>query len=220
MRHIKAFSFATGTVLVVMAFIGLSSASAVKLCDVAGTGETCPTGKAYAPRNLKAVLDTGTKLELIGALTTKCEQSTLFGKNKLESGSPYLGELSTFSLLGEDCNKSCDSVTALNLPYKFEITPIPGDGNKDGEVTVSKESAGPPIVKMEKCGFFEPICEFTATGSSFTLKLVGGNPAKLIANDLVFKYTSGTSEAACGMTVKLKATWKFTEPTAVFVTKM
>jgi hypothetical protein len=224
MRYVRALCLVTCTALAVIAFSGIGSASASTMCMVEGVGKKCPAGKGYPAREYKAVLEAGTKVELEllpGPTLLECTSSTILMKTKEESGSPINGEMKTLSLGGGHCTEFCESATMLNLPYAAKISHIAVDGNRDGELVLTKGGVNnPPIIKLTKCGVAQVTCEYTAVSGLFGYKIVGGTPAVLIADHNPFNYSAGSGEMACGMSLQYTARYKMTEPSGgLFVTE-
>lgn len=224
MRFVKALCLATCAALTVIAFSGIGSASATTMCMVEGVSKKCPAFKEYPAREYKAVLTTGTKVELEllpGPVVLECTASTIVMKTKEESGNPINGEMKTLTFGGGACTEFCESATMVNTPYASKTTFLAGDGNKDGDLILSKGGVNnPPIIKMTKCGINQVTCEYTAASGLFGYRILGGSPAALLVDHNQFNYSAGSGEMACGTSIQYSARYTVTEPSGgLYVTE-
>lgn len=224
MRCVKALCLVTCVALTAVAFGGIGSASASTICMVEGVSKKCPSGKEYPAREYKAVLTTGTKVELEllpGPVLLECTESTVLMKTKEVSGNPINGELKTLTLQGGACTNFCESATMVNLPYASKTLFFAGDGNKDGEVVFTQSVENkPPIIKLTKCGAAQVTCEYTAASQLFGYKILGGSPGALLSDRYPFNYSFGSGEMACGTSLQYSARYTVTEPSGgLYVTE-
>jgi len=202
------FSHAVVMVLVLMAVVGTSESSAIKLnesvnCMVQELASNhCPVGKAWLNPIPRPRLKAGTVVKFASTLfTVECASSEIALKVEKNLENSIHGSISevTFAMCGEKCK----AVKATNLPWLASITPTTA-GN--GSLLASKAtgSAGPPAGLIE-CTF--PIvgtlhCVYTSedlTGVTIT----GGKPA-IVKVETELKKVAGESSAFCPAT----ATWK------------
>lgn len=224
MRFVTALCLVTCAALAVIAFSGIGSASASTICMVEGASKKCPAGKEYPAREYKAGLTTGTKVELEllpGPVLLECTVSTIVMKTNEESGNPINGEMKTLTFGGGHCSEFCESATAVNTPYASKTSFLAGDGNKDGDLVLSKSGVNnPPIIKLTKCGINQVTCEYTAKSGLFGYRILGGTPGALLVDHNLFNYSAGSGEMACGMSLQYSARYTVTEPSGgLFVTE-
>lgn len=189
-----------------MAFVGISSASAATLCSNSGTGVACASGKAYTGP-IAAELKPGTTVNITGALPMTCRNSTLSGQ--VTAGGPGSAlnsmTLSGCTMLGATC-----SFKSVNMPYKMTASGAGGNGN----VNVSSGESGNPGYIYTCLGV---TCELQSGSAGANLAFEGSatGPA-LKAKSVPLIVTSG-STASCGQTAILNAEYKVTTPTSLWI---
>jgi hypothetical protein len=197
------FCVAMLAMLVTLATFG-GTASGTRLCNQEGSGEKC-LGKIYMTKTAwEAPLAATAKSVLQeGYETVECSKSTLKGTTTSEGGG-----LATWVLLNVEsatwasCTCGKMEVTAGSLPWSFGIR---GTGNKDGEFI------GTYNLKTE-CS--NETCLFQP---GLISPMRGGTNGRIeISSNLVPLKGSG---AKCANPSKWTATYDFTAPTPLFVTK-
>lgn len=142
MRLIKMFGMAGATVLVAMAFVGASTASADSVCLVdAGFAGECPMGSVWQGPVIGLSKLAVFKLE---QAVTKCQSGFL--ADPLGNEGPHVGM--TYLILGfgfKECTGACKNVTAEALPYVFLVSSL------QKEVVLLQDQMLPPAVLLENC---------------------------------------------------------------------
>jgi hypothetical protein len=179
----------------------------------------CPAGKSYGTgTTIKAELEKTVKFVYTLNGTKKeptCPSSKIVGKTT-GAGRPIVGEITEWIFPG-GCGGGLCETTALHLPYRFEIE---RSGKGNGTISWLSNGSGGPSVKI-KCGLLE---DCTYGTSSFTFELEGSLTAPKFywPKKISLK---GEAGALCSATATLEGIggseevpFKFTEPTALFVT--
>jgi hypothetical protein len=197
MKHAKALSLAVATAAALMAFVGVTSASATVLCKTETDPCASPYGKGTewaAELSGKSVFET-----TAGESLDKCEGSKTSGVIEEAGGSAFTVKMSA----GITWNV-CDVVTVTVKAGTLEIHKIAGtwEGTitgKGGEVTV---------------GLFGGTCSFT-TGNGIDIgTLKPGLPPRFILNPKLKKSAGGI---LCPAEVAWTAEYKFSTPSPVYV---
>lgn len=188
------------------------------LCEV-NTGP-CPAGKSYATGTaIKAELESTVKFvyTLNGVKKEPtCPSSKIVGKTETASGRPIFGKITEWKFPG-GCGGGLCETTALHLPYRFEIDRTNG-GN--GTIRWLSSGGGGPSVRI-KCSILED-CTYGTSFFEFGLKGSATAPKFNWPTKIGLK---GEAGALCSTTATLEGIggseevpFKFTEPTALFVT--
>jgi hypothetical protein len=142
MRFAKILGIAAIAALTAMAFLGASSASAVKLCKNAGTGEEpnvrypgeCPGGESYAEGTaISSQLLAGTKAVLKTSLgNVVCNKSAVTGKTGASTEEKLEGSIEKVTF--EECKLGATACTVKveGLPYKALLLLVPKEQLLDG----------------------------------------------------------------------------------------
>lgn len=207
MKLIKMLSLGALASLAAMAFIGASSASAVTLCRV--NQNPCQAANQYLEGTvIKAELEKEKKAVLKTNLATvECTISKSEGKTTKTSASPLPGTISKLTF--EGCKTTggvvC-TVTVVNLPYNAAVAAT-GGGN--GTLTATSGGTGNPGATVV-CGTVLN-CKFSTP--SATLTVLGGEPAKLDAENIELEPEVISLESVCPTEAFWTAPYKVTSPT-------
>jgi hypothetical protein len=212
MRSIKMLGLAA-IALIAMAAIGAGSASATVLCGTAPEGEVCPEGGAYPEgTTLPAHAENVTFKELYYGADVKCGSSDMTLSTTSQGGEGQAVTGAVEALGFEGCETlgtpphPCE-IEGTELPYAASFTHL-AHTNGNGTLTIKSGGSGEPGFKIVCMG---ESCRF-GLGAKKELPVLGGNPASLLVNQVSLKWIAG-----CSTSVRWSATYKFTEPSAVYV---
>lgn len=202
MRNIKILGLGLLAAMAMMAIVGAGTASATKLCSV--NTSPCPAGNTYGKGTaIKAQLPAGgTSVMSSGFVTITCTSSTMSGKTTSEGGAGAVtGEIS--SVTWKNCTSNLGSCTAsaLNTPWKVEVSGSGGSG------TMSVNNPGGKFT----CGGVT--CEYSASKASVSAN--GGNPATIKASGVSFSKIGGSF--LCSSSASWTSTYEVTSPNPLFV---
>jgi hypothetical protein len=197
----------------VMAFVGASSAMAASttLCKVnelpCAAGNQYLSGQAFAAKSTNALLDTS-------GTDVSCKKSTTSVKTAAQLAEPLKGEVTALTF--EECTTvgsgfNC-AVTTENLPYNASLAVEAGTMN--GKLTVTKHTGGGSPGAAVSCAGGALKCVFSAEP---VLKVVGGNPAEVVATAVKLTLTTKEGFLECPKEAKWSANYIATSPTSVFV---
>ncbi len=165
MRFVKGLGLAVLAAMIVMAFVGASSASAWRFCKKSGE-VPCEENHYVAGQIFSGTLEAGTTAHFTGASEATCKSAAIEFKQLSEAGSPVEEVLggTTFT----NCN---NTVAAEDLPWEMNIEDVSGGGGA-WKVTVTEKGFGQPGVRVGGCLY---------TASQMLLKLndtsiTGGAP--------------------------------------------
>jgi hypothetical protein len=203
MKPLKLLGLALVAALAAMALAGTTSVSAKAiLCSTNTnpcTGTKYGTGTKFIG-NLKA----GT----VSTLTTSignvvCKKSTIRGATTNAEGH---GELTSLTFTECALGSTTCEVKAVNLNYTVTFIPT-GGGN--GDLTITPKAGGGNPGASVVCGSF---INCTFSSSHIVLRLIGGNPAILIAQEVELSRSGGL----CPSISKWDAEYEVTSPKPLF----
>jgi len=213
MKHAKTLGLLAVAALAVMAFVGVSSAAAAKVCSTSGTGTACASGHGseLTTQALKAS-STGTRSVRLtsGFATVECDssisgESTHAGAGKITS----LTFTNCTSNLGE-CSSATANASSTN-PYTVATT-ASGGGNGAMIVTAI------PITGQFTCGGVT--CKYTASeagGANGTLAVTGSDTAPTVAaSGIKLKKEEGSS-FLCSSEATWEGNYAVTSPTSLWI---
>jgi hypothetical protein len=210
MKPMKMFGLALVAVIAAMAFIGAGSASAVTACKV--NKNPCPTGEEYKSGTIVKAKLLGTEeavLHATGTPNVLCKVSESEGVSTATSGTPLSGEIKNLTF--KECRTatlvSCE-VTTVNLPYKAAIESNPLIEG-DGFLTATSSGKGNPGAKVVCLGVIN--CTFTAAAAE--LRIEGGAPAMLIAEEVPLSHVG----AECPSAATWSAAYEVTAPNPAWI---
>lgn len=202
MKNMRILGLALLAALAAMAFMGAGTASATKLCSV--NTSPCPAGNTYGKGTaIKAQLTPGTNSVMSsGFVTISCSSSTMSGKTTSEGGAGAVtGEISSVTWKNCTSNLGSCTATALNTPWKVEVSGSGGSG------TMSVSNPGGKFT----CGGVT--CEYAASKASVSAN--GGSPATIKASGVSFSKIGGSF--LCSSTASWTSTYEVTSPNPLFV---
>ncbi|HEV2858759.1 MAG TPA: hypothetical protein VGW80_10190 [Solirubrobacterales bacterium] len=203
MKHTKMLGLAVMAAMALMAFAGVGTASATKLCQNNANTTTCSAPYAsgtviHANLTGKATLETsgGTVLDVCGISTVEGKTSNVGSSTETVKGA-------ITALTWEECTKETKTIT----PGELEIHSISGTDNgtltaKNTQVTIN--------------GLFEnESCIYGAGTGTDLGTVVGGAPATLSISTLVKKQTG--SGALCPFEARWTASYAVDKPNPLYV---
>ena len=164
MRFVRALGLAALAAMIVMAFVGASSASAWAFCKKSGE-VPCEESRYLAGQIFSGTLESGTTAHFVGESEATCKSAGIEFKQLSEFGSPVEEVLgATFA----NCN---NTVAAEHFPWEMNIVDTSGGGGA-WKVTVTEKGFGQPGVKVGGCLYTASEMLFKLNDTSLT----GGAP--------------------------------------------
>jgi hypothetical protein len=215
MRSTRAIGFAASIALIAMAFVTVSSASALstKLCRK--NEESCTKANTYTliNDNFKGTFGGGfpdvSRLTMSGLATVACEVGKV-SVSLIETGGPLTGKIVQWS--GFSCAPNAETCT-LGAPKEFEAgfgALIEATGKGDGILTVSS-----PVL-VAKCASPTFTCTYAASAMEFQIH---GGIGGTFAGEVSMTKDSSKSSLSCPVTAKYQGSLDIVEPgEQVFVT--
>jgi hypothetical protein len=223
MRSSKMLGLAVMAALALTAFVGAGTASATRLCSVAGTGTptVCSPATNVKPSGtvISAAKKTGTNVVLTtsgGAVnpTLTCTASTVSLTTTSAGGGAGVnvtGNLTTLTFTG------CTSTSPSGCSSSATVSGLPTAGfaawtsGNNGDLT-----ANAPTVRFTCPIFGFPVnCSFGGTGS-VTGQVTGGTPAEVKFTNQAIAATGGGF--GCPASAVWNATYTVSSPAALYVT--
>jgi hypothetical protein len=216
MRLVKMLGLTVVVAIAAMALAGVGTASAVTMCKEGA--KVCPEAQRYAAGTVFKF--NSKKAVLKGASITATCEANLEGKLDEGSGNPLKVEVPSMTFT--KC-EGCSELAATGFP----ATGLTYWSILWGLILVHELKAGVPSVGLRKCTFgveckFQ-VAENEEKPASAVLRFEGGKPSTLKTggketNVVKMNFTGGSSEALCGKTATLEASFTQTSPeTGVWV---
>jgi hypothetical protein len=213
MKHAKMLGLLAVAALAVMAFVGVSSAAAAKVCSTTGTGAACAAGHGSElttqALSAKQAATRGIKLTS-GFITVECDSS-------ITGESTHTGAGVITSLTFSNCNSSLGACASAGanaskaVPYAVSTTAT-GGGN--GEMTVTAN----PITGEFVCAGVT--CKYTTTkagGGNGKLAVTGSDTAPTVVASSIGLTKEEGSSGFCSATATWEGTYNVTSPTSLWI---
>ena len=208
MKYLKTLGLAAVAATAFMALVGVGSASAHSTALCKANELPCAAGNVIASgTSITSQLKTGTTATLLSSLgNVVCKKSGVSGKTTSGLGLSVTGNITSVTFTectrgGENCTVT--SPASSTNPFAASILVIPGTMN--GEFTVTKPRA------TVKCGIF---INCTFGFESVNLEAVGGNPATVLASEVLLTFEEG---GICPGESHWDAEYEVTAPNPLYV---
>lgn len=222
MKYLKALSLAAVAALALMAFVGVSSASA-KVCSTSGEGLACASGhgKEYTGPIVASLIETtGGAGEVHAVLTSgfiqvTCTTSTVSGTitnaatgtGDIE-GQTFAGCTSSF---GTTCTANT-SASAANKWHSVAVTETAPNGRMEVENITGTFTCPTP--------FGTVVCRYkkAKVGAAGEIKIFGSDTTPTIEATEVPLEREAESSSFCSTTAKWDGRYEITSPSSLFLT--